>query len=81
MSGPYRTAAPPTATPEAPAAERVLNDATFEELLFWERVYVSVVSASDMKSSESARAWATKAVLNRRAVFPKFVAEEREDQG
>lgn len=56
----------------------VLHDATLEEMIFWERIYVSIVNTNDCKSSSTARTWATRAVLNRRAVFPRLTADEKE---
>ena len=58
-------------------SETVLKDATLEEMVFWEKIYISIVSANDCKSSSAARSWATKAVLNRRETFPRLVEEER----
>ena len=61
---------------ETDYAEMTLDDATFEELIFWEKVFVSVCSANDCKSSSTARAWATRAVLHRREVFSRLVSDE-----
>jgi hypothetical protein len=78
VSDPYRTAADRAPVPEVKDAHRILPDATLEEMLFWEKIFVSIVNANDCKDVSAARAWATRAVLSRRDVFPNLYRETQE---
>lgn len=75
---PYREPAAETPAPKPiPMDERILHDASYEELLFWEKTFLACAATGEPGARATARGWATHAVIARRVVFPQFASEKK----
>lgn len=66
LLGPYRTLADVDDEPKPPI---VFEDATLEEIQFWERVYIGICN-TECCEQDTVLEWANEALLDRRKTFP-----------